>query len=106
MHNKNIGHYIEEIDSYTDYDVDELIKKGIVLKPSNYLWYFIFKPLAKFFQKYMAQKGIFEGMYGIILSINAAMVVFINYAKLWEKQQLNGTQIFADTADKQQKTKT
>jgi glycosyltransferase involved in cell wall biosynthesis len=91
LHNtyRNISHHLEKIDSFTDYDADELIKKGVVLKPSNYLWYFVFKPAARFFQKYIMQKGVFEGMHGFILSLHAAMVVFINYAKLWERQQKN-----------------
>ncbi|MBI3582921.1 MAG: glycosyltransferase family 2 protein [Nitrospinae bacterium] len=91
MHNtyKNISHHLEKIDSFTTYDADELIKKGVVLKPSNCLWYFVFKPMVRFFQKFVLQKGIFEGIHGLILSINAAMVVFINYVKLWEKQQKN-----------------
>jgi len=91
LHNtyRNISHHLEKIDSFTDYDAEELIKKGMILKPSNYLWYFVSKPAARFFQKYIIQKGIFEGMHGLILSIHAAMVVFINYAKLWEKQQKN-----------------
>lgn len=89
LHNtyKNISHHLEKIDSFTTYDADELTKKGIILKPSNCLWYLVFKPMVRFLQKFILQKGIFEGMHGFILSINAAMVVFINYAKLWERQQ-------------------
>jgi glycosyltransferase involved in cell wall biosynthesis len=84
---RDISHHIEKIDTYTTYDVDELMKKGIILRPLNYVWYFVFKPSAKFFQKYIFQKGLLEGKHGFILSIHAAMVVFINYAKLWERQQ-------------------
>lgn len=89
LHNtyKNISHHLEKIDSFTTYDADELTKKGVILKPSNCLWYLVFKPVVRFLQKFILQKGIFEGTHGLILSINAAMVVFINYAKLWEKQQ-------------------
>jgi glycosyltransferase involved in cell wall biosynthesis len=91
LHNtyKDISHQLKKIDSFTAYDADELIKKGIVIKPSNCLWYLIFKPIARFLQKFILQKGIFEGAHGFILSVNAAMVVFINYVKLWEKQQKN-----------------
>ena len=91
LHNtyKNISHHLEKIDSFTTYDADELTKKGVILKPSNYLWYLAFKPIVRFLQKFILQKGIFEGMHGFILSINAAMVVFINYAKLWERQKKN-----------------
>ena len=89
LHNtyKNISHHLEKIDSFTTYDVDELTKKGVILKPSNCLWYLVFKPMVRFLQKFILQKGIFEGTHGLILSINAAMVVFINYAKLWERQK-------------------
>lgn len=87
MNNKNTSHYIEETDSYTTDNAEELLRRGIILKPFNYLWYFVLKPMARFFQKYIVQKGVFEGMYGLIFSVNAAMVVFINYAKLWERQQ-------------------
>lgn len=89
LHNtyRDISHHLEKIDTYTTYDVDEMVKRGIILKPSNYLWYLLFKPAAKFLQKYIVQKGILEGMHGFILSLHAAMVVFINYVKLWEMQK-------------------
>ena len=83
---RDISDHIEKINQFSSDTVEELIKKGVVLRWYNYGWYFIFKPLLYFLRKYFYLQGFREGVHGFMLCSFATIVVFINYAKLWEKQ--------------------
>lgn len=76
--------HLQKLDLYTTYDAQMLVRRGIRITPVNGPWYFVCKPLAVFFRKYVLQLGVLEGWHGLILSVMAAVVVFINYVKLWE----------------------
>lgn len=86
---RDISDHLEKINLFTDYGAEELIKKGVVLKWYNYPWYFIFNPLFYFLKKYIYLQGFREGTHGFILCIFAGIVVFIKYAKVWKKQNIN-----------------
>ncbi len=86
---RDMSDHIEKINQFSSDSVEELIKKGVVLRWYNYGWYFIFKPLLYFLRKYFYLQGFKEGMHGFMLCAFATIVVFINYAKLWEKQRID-----------------
>jgi glycosyltransferase involved in cell wall biosynthesis len=45
----------------------------------------LFRGLFKFMKMYFLQKGILDGRYGFILSLNSAIGVYLKYLYLWEK---------------------
>lgn len=85
---EDLTHHISKINLYTSYEAKEIAERGIVLKPTNYFTYFILKPIYGFFSKYFIQKGYKEGAQGLFLSVITAFIIFFNYAKLWEVQQI------------------
>jgi glycosyltransferase involved in cell wall biosynthesis len=93
--NNEIWHYSYEklsdhfakMDMYTSYDTEELWRKGVRLHVFNYPFYFFIKPILIFFRKYIAMQGFREGVRGVFISAVTAFIVFMNYAKLWEKQK-------------------
>ncbi|MCM8796417.1 MAG: glycosyltransferase family 2 protein [Candidatus Omnitrophica bacterium] len=84
---KNLSEHFAKMDLYTTYDAEELWRKGKRLNIFNYPVYFILKPSFIFFRRYIIQRGFKEGLRGLFISVITAFIVFMNYAKLWEKQK-------------------
>jgi glycosyltransferase involved in cell wall biosynthesis len=84
---ESLSEHFTRMDLYTSYDAEDLWKKGVRLNYFNYPVYFFFKPLYIFFRKYIMQRGFQEGVRGFFISVVTAFVVFMNYAKLWDKQR-------------------
>lgn len=83
----DIKQFFQKINLYTSLDVDELIKKGVVIRPRGYIWFFILKSLAVFFQKFFLKRMFKKGIYGFLFSAFRAISYFMMYAKLWERQK-------------------
>lgn len=52
-----------------------------------YWWDFFVRPLAAFWNKYIAHHGWRDGMHGLVLALVTAIVKLALYLKLWEAQQ-------------------
>lgn len=55
-------------------------------------WDFFFRPLAAFWNKYVAKQGWRDGQHGLVLALVTAMVKLALYLKLWEAQHNAGAQ--------------
>ncbi|MDZ7269921.1 MAG: glycosyltransferase family 2 protein [candidate division KSB1 bacterium] len=53
-------------------------------------WDFFFRPLAAFWNKFVAHHGWRDGQHGLVLALVTAMVKLALYLKLWEAQQNTG----------------
>jgi len=84
---EKLADHFTKINLYTTYDAEELWRKGVRLYIFNYPFYFFIKPILIFFKKYILMQGFREGVRGFFISALTAFVVFMNYAKLWEKQK-------------------
>ncbi len=84
---ETLSEHFKRMDLYTSYDAEDLWKKGVRLNYFNYPVYFIIKPVYIFFRKYILYGGFLEGVRGFFISVVTAFVVFMNYAKLWDKQR-------------------
>lgn len=84
---ESLSEHCPRIDRYTTWDAQDLWDKGFRLNPFTYPVYFLIKPIYIFFRKYIWQQGFREGVRGYLLSVITAFIVFMNYAKLWEKQK-------------------
>jgi hypothetical protein len=80
----NISKQLSNLDRYTRYEADELIKRNI--KFSFIKW--ILGPIYIFMKRYFLLQGIRDGWRGFFLAVYAGIYLFISYAKLLEIQLL------------------
>ena len=80
----DISKQLSNLDRYTRYEADELLKNNYQFKTSD----IIFKPLAVFILKYFFQGGYKFGMRGLILSLYNYTYVLFKYLKYWEIKEL------------------
>ena len=84
---KTLDYYFEKFNRFTSRGAVEQYEKGIRVNKSNFMLYFIIKPVYFFFQKYFFYKGFKDGFRGFFISLSSALVVFTTNSKLWEKQK-------------------
>jgi glycosyltransferase involved in cell wall biosynthesis len=60
-----------------------LYEKGV--KPS--ILKLLLKPISKFFETYFFKLGFLDGLYGFIISVNAAHSIFMKYSYLYELKE-------------------
>ena len=75
-----LGHHLDKMNLYSTLAAETLHARGrragwtdVALRP----------PLA-FARKYLAQRGVLDGLPGFIVSASTSMGVFLRYAKLWD----------------------
>jgi len=83
---RNLNQYFEKFNSYTSRLAQEEFEKGIKINKRNFFICFLIKPLFWVLHKYFFWKGYRDAFQGFFISFSSALVVFITYAKLWEKQ--------------------
>ena len=76
----NISKQLSNLDRYTRYEADELIK--INKKFSTIRW--VLGPPIIFLKKYIYQQGFRDGWRGFLLAVYSAIYVFLSHAKLKE----------------------
>lgn len=82
-HNYNsIEEYLEQINRYTNYQLEFLQSKGY-----SFAWQdLLTKPISEFISQYFARSGYKDGIHGLVLSLLQAFSEFVLYAKLWQKR--------------------
>ncbi|HET9480903.1 MAG TPA: glycosyltransferase family 2 protein [Candidatus Polarisedimenticolia bacterium] len=73
--------YLHKIDRYTSWGADEYLKKG---KRASALD-LVTRPAARFFKRYIVQLGFLDGIPGLMITGIDTWVVFVKYARLWER---------------------
>ena len=76
----NISKQLRNLDRYTRYEADELIKRDI--KFSYFKW--LIGPPYIFFKRYIILQGFRDGARGLLLAVYASIYLFLSHAKLWE----------------------
>ncbi|MFW5985603.1 MAG: glycosyltransferase family 2 protein [Halanaerobiaceae bacterium] len=79
---ESIGEYVSKMNHYTDLMAREKAEKAENIG----LAYVIFRPVFELLKKLILQKGFLLGSQGLILSILSSYYKFLEYIKLWEKQ--------------------
>jgi (heptosyl)LPS beta-1,4-glucosyltransferase len=80
----DLSAYHRKIDSYASLAAKYWIEKG--KKVGGF--YLISRTIAAFFRTYILKQGFRDGMAGLIISIFTAYGVFLKYAKVWERNNL------------------
>ena len=80
----SINEYMRKLNQYTDLEAERLYQLG---KKVSY-WDVSFRPLSRFFQRYVLQWGVLDGMPGFFFSTLSAFYDFVKYVKLWELHEV------------------
>ncbi len=83
---RSFQQYFEKFDRYTGLIAEEEYKKGTRINKCNFFVLFLMKPSYIMLRKYFFQKGFMDGFSGFFISFSGALVIFVSYAKVWEKQ--------------------
>jgi glycosyltransferase involved in cell wall biosynthesis len=81
----NISKQLRNLDRYTRYEADEMLKQGI--RFSSYR--LIVGPWFVFFRRYLLMRGFCEGWRGFIVCAYLAIYDFLSQSKLWELEELH-----------------
>lgn len=80
---QTVSQYLKKLDTYTDFQAQELTNKNTKFTPTDLLA----KPFSEFLSQYFARHAVSSGLHGLILSILQAFSVFVVMLKLWEHQK-------------------
>lgn len=80
---KDIDHYFNKYNIYTNLAAEELVKKRRNFRSLD----LILRPIFTFIKMYIIRLGFLDGIQGFILSVFSASYVFTKYAKLWERRR-------------------
>jgi len=88
IHNSyySLEQYFEKFNRYTTRLAVEESEKGVRVGGANFVTFFLLKPVFWSMRKYFFQKGFMDGFRGLFISLSSGLVIFVTYAKLWEKQ--------------------
>lgn len=81
----NLSKQIRNLDRYTRYEADEMLKNGRQFNPLR----LVFHPWRVFLTRYFLNAGYRDGVRGFIFSAYMAMYDFLSIAKLWEIEILD-----------------
>ncbi len=77
---RSVGDYVDRMNRYTDLAAQSFRSDGRRFSAIQLL----FRPPATFVKCYLLRLGILDGVRGVIVSVGAAMYVFLKLAKRWE----------------------
>jgi glycosyltransferase involved in cell wall biosynthesis len=75
--------YLRKIDRYTSWGAEDLRKRGRRTTALD----LVFRPLARFFKRYILQLGFLDGVPGLMITGIDSWAVFVKYARLWERNR-------------------
>jgi glycosyltransferase involved in cell wall biosynthesis len=73
--------YLRKIDRYTSWGAEDLRRKGRRASALD----LVIRPLARFVKRYILQLGFLDGVPGLMITGIDTWVVFVKYARLWER---------------------
>ncbi len=76
----DIVHHLAKMNEYTTLGAETLHARGRRPRWSD----LAVRPPATFLKKYLAQRGMRDGIPGFVVSASASIAVFLKYAKLWD----------------------
>jgi len=78
--------YLRKIDRYTSWGAEGLRRKGRRATVLD----LVFRPPARFLKRYVLQMGFLDGVAGLMITGIDTWVVFVKYARLWERTHRPG----------------
>ncbi len=84
---ESLGQFIPRHNGYSTREAKAMREKEGILPAQIVEYNLKKKPLKRFLKFYVKNKGLLDGMHGLIFSVLFAWVHFINWAKYWELTQ-------------------
>jgi glycosyltransferase involved in cell wall biosynthesis len=73
--------------SYAPLTADEYIHKGLRIRPWSLPWYFFLRPGLIFLYKYVGKRGFLDGLPGLLICLNSAMLYYMVFTIIWDRQR-------------------
>lgn len=85
---RSLTQYFSKFNRFTRRLAKEKLEQGTRVTNKSFALYFLFKPCLYFLRKYFLWGGFRDGFPGLFISFSSALVIFVSYAKLWERQRV------------------
>lgn len=76
----DVFHHFQKMNDYTTLSAETMHARGRRPRWSD----LALRPPATFAKKYVAQRGVLDGIPGFVVSVSSSMAVFLKYLKLWD----------------------
>lgn len=86
---RNLRDQLDRINHYTTLAARQMHEAGRRAGPLD----LVVHPPAAFLRNYVLRRGMLDGWAGLTISVMNAYSVFLKFAKLWEMQRQNGSQV-------------
>lgn len=80
---RSIDEYFRKFEFYTDFEKNLFEKNGLKINNANGFKYLVFKPLSKFFSKYILRRGFMDGIRGLAFALFSSFYWIVAYAKYY-----------------------
>lgn len=95
LKNHLIHHQTESLEEYlrkmtrlfAPLTADEYIQKSVRICWWNLPWYFILRPGLVFVYKYIYKRGFLDGIPGLIICLNSAILYFFIFSTIWDRRK-------------------
>lgn len=95
LDNYLVHHQTESLEEYLQkmtrmfapYTADEYIRKGLHVRWWNVPWYFFLRTGLIFFYKYIWKRGFLDGLPGLIICLNSAILYYFIFTIIWDRQK-------------------
>lgn len=85
---ETLEEYLEKlIRRYAPLTADEYLTKGVRITRWNLPWYVVLKPWLVFLYKYLVKGGFLDGVPGLIICLNSAILYYFVFSIIWDRQQ-------------------
>ncbi|RLA86420.1 MAG: glycosyltransferase family 2 protein [Deltaproteobacteria bacterium] len=82
---RNLDHHLSKMAVYTELFAEEAIKRGKKFG----IWDLLLRPPLRFLRNYLLRGGFLDGIPGLVAASMASYYVFLKYAKIWEKTNID-----------------
>ncbi len=82
---RNLDHHLSKMAKYTELFAEEAIKRGRKFR----IWDLLLRPPSRFLRNYLLKGGFLDGIPGLVAASMASYYVFLKYAKMWEKTNVD-----------------
>ena len=80
--------YLQKMTSrYAPYTADEYLTKRIRVQWWNAPWYLLLRPGITFVHKYIWKRGFLDGIPGLIICFNSAILYYFVFSIIWDRQK-------------------
>jgi glycosyltransferase involved in cell wall biosynthesis len=86
---RTIREHFRKTDTYTSFQAEKWAAAGVRWSPKNHLVYGFGRPLARFVQKYLLERGFLDGWKGYYAAFEAAHYEFLSYMKIIDSDPAN-----------------